>query len=244
MSLIDAIMGKNMAISELQESGSVGYTKKGVILSGELTDGAYQDSTTKLEAGKEYTLKLDSGTYTATAISISTDGDGEFILFGNRALFGDDVDTGESYVVGYSAEEPLFIVADANNGKNFSLEGETIHPINKKYLPDMGGGLPHITLNATEIVVGETVEIADDDNNVLTELVNDMIANGVTLPLILTFSSGNKMTLVCAALESEENGAHVITYVGNLVSGGANIEVMFVALPPVGAVPTITVTVA
>ena len=149
-----------LAMAKVYSDSKGGYVGKGTIISGELTDGTYQDFTTKLEAGKKYTLKLDSGIYSGVAIDYGNTGD--LFYIGNLAIMGEefaDVNTGESYCVGYMSLDNVFAVTDSNNSKTFSLEGETIVPIDPKYLP--GVCLPVVELETA--VTSTPAALSEED---------------------------------------------------------------------------------
>jgi hypothetical protein len=96
-------------------------------------------STIGLEVGKTYTVKLDSGNYTAVCKEETKDGITARTL-GNTSIYGEGEDTGESFLVSevFTAEESVIIIVDRNQGTHaeiIDLAGETIHPIDPKYLP-------------------------------------------------------------------------------------------------------------
>lgn len=159
---IDITQGANKALAILRGSGAVGYAEPGKFLyEADLISGGFPNVTMfiqggyliGLEVGKRYTVKNDSGTYNGVCAEV-----GGITYVGNLSLLDSSdgaYDTGELYVVVEAILEgtPVTMVADANHGTHITVStAETIHTIDPKYLPDMGGGLPavEITTEPTE----------------------------------------------------------------------------------------------
>lgn len=143
MNIIDAIMGKNMAIDELLKNGGVGYTESGqTILDVDLVKVddaglmAYEEFPTniRLVEGKTYTITTNSGTYTEKCISLY---DGGVNFIGNPRLIG-LADTGQSFCVYVAAEDEDIVCAafDYNGSSHMTVsEAETVHTIDPMYMP-------------------------------------------------------------------------------------------------------------
>lgn len=124
-------------LNKLKKSGSVGYSEKKVILKAELVDSQYleQGKLIGLEVGKTYTVVVDSGKYEAVCKKI----DGTTYL-GNLYIVDPEVaeDTGECFFVGDLVTEEDrdgFCAFVTDGSTSISIETETIHPIDQKYLP-------------------------------------------------------------------------------------------------------------
>jgi hypothetical protein len=89
-----------------------------------------------LAGGKKYTVIYNGAAYDVISRAIDEDS----VLAGNFAVVGDGDDTGEPFLISYNANLGGTMVGTLDGGGiTISIygEGETIHPIDKKYLPTL-----------------------------------------------------------------------------------------------------------
>lgn len=87
-----------------------------------------------LEEGKKYTVIYNGVAYDV----ISKSPDEGFVVVGNEGISGNGADTGEPFLMTYNDSfGGTMVVTTDSDGITITIygEGETIHPIDKKYLP-------------------------------------------------------------------------------------------------------------
>lgn len=146
------------------DSQRIGYTEGGELASAQLapnTDlGAnvcFVEGAIGLEAGKTYTVKLDSGTYSAKCEPFENTA----LFIGNTGLLGVEglPNTGEPFLVGTIDDVgdgttwiTLFLATDGST--SCTVSDEIVHPIDPKYLPE--GGFGYTTPDKVKVLVTAT----------------------------------------------------------------------------------------
>lgn len=135
-----------------------------------------------------------------------------------------------------------YILAYFDDGSGiYSLTAETIHPIDPKYLPASsgGGGLPHLTLQDTQPIPGETVDIGPQDAAKLFDLMKQVATTG-GLPLILTSNMGPMVSAICTAIwvPGDDGTISSLAYICNLTMAGTSIAIRLDAVHEDSALPS------
>lgn len=203
---------------ELIRDGGAGYTDKGKnVLTLALTNGAAQIEATSdvLEVYKTYTIRTDSGEYTAECKHTSRYGaDVKIIGNGGLILQGLLTDNGLPYGVVYvnntnpeMGEVGTFYgAADTNGGSNITVSiPDVIHTIDPKYLG--GAVLPVVELSGE--FTGQRDLTAEESTvfDALAETGSPIIVkfnyNGTNLSLVFNYMGGD-ITAFCGNFETSD----------------------------------------
>jgi plastocyanin len=193
------IMTLAMAKAEtekLKKSGGVGYaeTAQTVLLDGvfeipEVEGGlsGFECEYLELKAGDTVTVKWNGVQYTCVVFDIEGS-----IGFGNLAVMGADINTGEPFMFGNAVDEDgtsygMFLTYEHGSVTvTVSITTETIHPIDPKYLP--GVCLPVVEFTTT---LGTNVTLTSAENEALTKVA--VTASPVLIKANLDMGNGNAM---------------------------------------------------
>ena len=170
-------------INKLKKDGGVGYAE--LAPKAFLKETEFESAPSEIVEGMYDTVvggvELLNAIGTTTNFTVLFDGiaypcgfaaAGNAAFFGNLTVIGGDgVDTGEPFV-GFVIPEPasvLFITADAGKHKigivSQTEKEETVHTIDKKYLPDdiggSGGGLPVVEFETVATAEGQLLSFND-----------------------------------------------------------------------------------
>lgn len=191
-----AILAKSMVIGELSESGQIGKTEPGEVLTfdgnvdGKEQDGEHikiSDKVYDLKKATKAVLRMDGEelTFGADELSYAEEKVGEYFISGLSITID-----GETVALAYCRQDGTYVICYDDENCVTRIEfAETIHPIAPKFIP--GAVLP-------------VVEIAD--YNAITEAERATLDNVATndTPLVLKFVlDGINITCTLAKITAE-----------------------------------------
>ena len=159
----------------------------------------YALAITPLVEGNTYNIITDSGTYNAVCKVIEMDGQSGYAIGNVGALMGDEslvTDDSFMFISGAEGSEQITMAADFNGGSTFIIsEGQTIHKIDPKFLPEGGFGYEDIATVFDDVITFSNNQAQDfypislKEGETYTIIVNDEEYKGVCKSAIVENTS-------------------------------------------------------